>query len=238
MAPQENTSRPQQRKSQNGRRGCRFGCFHLELAVEEDDRGQEKTRARCCKGWPRVPRARFMALPRPEPPLQEQEAAKNKNPNVFLPERDHPFEGMSNPVAQVSMRCNVDVKYLGRAFSSDDLAMLDSTQCCADLSLTCSGTCRMRSSTPANTQPRSSKCLALFCPSFTQACSGWRRRSKLGKRLALQSKALKKRTLHKLANVSPSSGLDRKSLRVHTGKNDLLEKQIVEAGLQFWTSCP
>ena len=37
------------------------------------------------------------------------------------------------------------------------------------------------------------------------------------------------RTLHKLANVSPSSGLDRKSLRVHKGKIDLLEKQIVEA---------
>lgn len=29
---------------------------------------------------------------------------------------------MSNPVAQVIMRCNVDVKYLGRAFAEDDLA--------------------------------------------------------------------------------------------------------------------
>ena len=37
------------------------------------------------------------------------------------------------------------------------------------------------------------------------------------------------RTLHKLANVSPNAGLDRRSLRAQIGKNDALEKRIVRA---------
>ena len=37
------------------------------------------------------------------------------------------------------------------------------------------------------------------------------------------------RTLHKLANVNPNAGLDRRSLRAQKGKNDALEKRIVRA---------
>ncbi|CAK9096081.1 Transketolase, partial [Durusdinium trenchii] len=107
-----------------GKRGCRFGCFHVELHKETEDSGLEKVRARCLKGWPRVQRAQFMILPRENVPLEEEEAMKNENPHVFQPQRDHPFEGMSNPIAQVSMRCNVDVKYLGRGFCDADLQKL------------------------------------------------------------------------------------------------------------------
>ena len=53
--------------------------------------------------------------------LAQVEEFKNENPHVFQAQRDHPFEGMSNPVAQVVMRCNVDVKYIGRAFAEEDL---------------------------------------------------------------------------------------------------------------------
>ena len=49
------------------------------------------------------------------------EEFKNENPHVFRAQRDHPFEGMSNPVAQTVMRCNVDVKYIGRTFAEADL---------------------------------------------------------------------------------------------------------------------
>ncbi|CAK9076536.1 Transketolase [Durusdinium trenchii] len=107
-----------------GKRGCRFGCFHVELHKETEDSGLEKVRARCLKGWPRVQRAQFMILPRENVPLEEEEAMKNENPHVLQPQRDHPFEGMSNPIAQVSMRCNVDVKYLGRGFCDADLQKL------------------------------------------------------------------------------------------------------------------
>ena len=65
-----------------------------------------------------------MILPRENVPLEEEEAMKNENPHVFQPQWDHPFEGMSNPIAQVSMRCNVDVKYLGRGFCDADLQKL------------------------------------------------------------------------------------------------------------------
>ncbi|CAE7487143.1 tkt, partial [Symbiodinium necroappetens] len=54
------------KKSSRGKRGCRFGCFHLELMTETKDDGEEKA----------------------------------------------------------CMRCNVDVKYLGRSLCSGDLEML------------------------------------------------------------------------------------------------------------------
>ena len=92
--------------------------------TETQDDGQEKVHIRCYKGWPRVPEPGFAALPRDGDALPQQEAAKNESPHVFQPQRDHPFEGMSNPTAQACMRCNVDVKYLGRSLCSDDLDML------------------------------------------------------------------------------------------------------------------
>eukprot|EP00435_Cladocopium_sp_Y103_P059673 s1246_g21.t1 len=58
------------RKAVKGKRGCRFGCFHIELI--KDNEGKQKTL--CRKGWPRVEKA-----------------------------------------------CNVDVKYIGRAFAEEDL---------------------------------------------------------------------------------------------------------------------
>ena len=100
-----------------GKRGCRFGCFHIEMT--RDDAG--KSKVKCHKGWPRVHKASFSRLQYDTQDLMQLEEFKNENPHVFQAQRDHPFEGMSNPVAQVVMRCNVDVKYLGRAFAEDDL---------------------------------------------------------------------------------------------------------------------
>ena len=100
-----------------GKRGCRFGCFHIELI--KDTEGKQKTI--CKKGWPRVQKACFSRLQYETEDLARQEEFKNENPHVFQAQRDHPFEGMSNPVAQVVMRCNVDVKYIGRAFAEEDL---------------------------------------------------------------------------------------------------------------------
>ena len=100
-----------------GKRGCRFGCFHIELI--KDAEGKQKTI--CKKGWPRVQKACFSRLQYETEDLARQEEFKNENPHVFQAQRDHPFEGMSNPVAQVVMRCNVDVKYIGRAFAEEDL---------------------------------------------------------------------------------------------------------------------
>eukprot|EP00435_Cladocopium_sp_Y103_P043159 s4006_g12.t1 len=93
-------------KAVKGKRGCRFGCFHIELTREDDG----KTKVCCRKGWPRVPRASFSRLQHVTTNLEQLEEFKNENPHVFQAQRDHPFEGMSNPVAQVVMRCNVDVK--------------------------------------------------------------------------------------------------------------------------------
>lgn len=63
-----------------------------------------------------------MKLPHDTSDLKLLEDFKNENPHVFQARRDHPFEGMSNPAAQAVMRCNVDVKYLGRCFADEDLA--------------------------------------------------------------------------------------------------------------------
>ena len=70
-------------------------------------------KTRCYKGWPRVQEPRFVRLPHETADVTLLEHFKNENPHVTQPRRDHPFEGMSNPAAQVVMRCNVDVKYLG-----------------------------------------------------------------------------------------------------------------------------
>ena len=86
-------------------------------------RGKEdKPKVLCRKGWPRVSTAGFSRLQFETEDLMEVEEFKNENPYVFRAQRDHPFEGMSNPVAQAVMRCNVDVKYIGRCFSEADLS--------------------------------------------------------------------------------------------------------------------
>ena len=116
------------RKAVKGKRGCRFGCFHIELI--QDDEGKQKNL--CRKGWPRVEKACFSRLQYETQDLAKLEEFKNENPHVFQAQRDHPFEGMSNPVAQVVMRCNVDVKYLGRAFAEDDLTKFSGGGMCSD----------------------------------------------------------------------------------------------------------
>ena len=55
---------------------------------------------------------------------RRREAACNANPHVFMPRRDHPFEGMSHPTPQVTLRCNCDVKYLGRGIDQEDFENL------------------------------------------------------------------------------------------------------------------
>ena len=105
------------RKAVKGKRGCRFGCFHVEMILGKED----KPKVLCRKGWPRVAKAGFSRLQYETVDLKEVEEFKNENPHVFQARRDHPFEGMSNPVAQAVMRCNVDVKYIGRNFSEADL---------------------------------------------------------------------------------------------------------------------
>ena len=90
------------------------------MELQQDEGGETKTR--CWKGWPRVRAADFMKLPHETADVKMLEDFKNENPHVFQARRDHPFEGMSNPAAQVVMRCNVDVKYLGRCFADEDLA--------------------------------------------------------------------------------------------------------------------
>ena len=58
--------------------------------------------------------------------MEAEEAARNENPHVFMPRRDHPFEGMSHPTLQVTLRCkcNCDVKYLGRGIDQEDFENL------------------------------------------------------------------------------------------------------------------
>ena len=46
------------RKAVKGKRGCRFGCFHIEMIRDQDD----KPKVLCRKGWPRVSKAGFSRL--------------------------------------------------------------------------------------------------------------------------------------------------------------------------------
>ncbi|CAE7234073.1 unnamed protein product [Symbiodinium microadriaticum] len=99
--------------------GCRFGCMHLEIMASDEPGGKVKKLK--YKGWPRARAAHFMANLSPQDTdVSRQEAACNEVPHVFVPQRDHPFEGMSHPTPQVTMRCNCDVKYLGRGIASED----------------------------------------------------------------------------------------------------------------------
>ena len=71
------------------------------MELQQDEGGETKTR--CWKGWPRVRAADFMKLPHETADVKMLEDFKNENPYVFQARRDHPFEGMSNPAAQVVM---------------------------------------------------------------------------------------------------------------------------------------
>ena len=78
-----------------GKRGCRFGRFHVEMILGKED----KPKVLCRKGWPRVSKAGSSRLQYETGDLKEVQA-----------QRDHPFEGMSNPVAQAdAMHCGCEV---------------------------------------------------------------------------------------------------------------------------------
>lgn len=110
------------------RTGCRFGCVHLEIS-DPREVGGKKVKQKF-KGWPRVRVAQFQPniVTTPNMDNAREEAACNENPHVFSPVRDHPFEGMSHPTPQVLLRCNCDVKYLGRGISEEDFVSMISTE--------------------------------------------------------------------------------------------------------------
>lgn len=104
---------------------CRFGCVHLEISEPKEPGGKRIKIKK--KGWPRISCARFQPIiseERQKEDVVAEEAACNENPHVFMPRRDHPFEGMSHPTPQVTLRCNCDVKYLGRGISEEDFENL------------------------------------------------------------------------------------------------------------------
>ena len=104
---------------------CRFGCVHLEISSPREAGGKRVKIKK--KGWPRVLSARFQPIISEElqkDDMEAEEAACNENPHVFMPRRDHPFEGMSHPTPQVTLRCNCDVKYLGRGIDQEDFENL------------------------------------------------------------------------------------------------------------------
>ena len=77
-----------------------------------------------CSGWPRSKQAHFVRISQEADSDAAVEETKNELSHVLQMQRDHPFEGSSNPVAQVTLRCNVDVKYLGRGIATEDLKLL------------------------------------------------------------------------------------------------------------------
>ena len=115
--------------------------MHLEISSPTEAGGKRVKIKK--KGWSRVLSARFqpiMSEERQKEDMEAEEAACNENPHVFMPRRDHAFEGMSHPTPQVTLRCNCDVKYLGRGIDQEDFEKLIDTQyrhsfCCA----TCCG---------------------------------------------------------------------------------------------------
>ena len=102
--------------------------MHLEIS-DPREVGGKKVKQKF-KGWPRVRVAQFQPniVTTPNMDNAREEAACNENPHVFSPVRDHPFEGMSHPTPQVLLRCNCDVKYLGRGISEEDFLSMVSTE--------------------------------------------------------------------------------------------------------------
>ena len=85
--------------------------LHLEISSPKEAGGKRVKIKK--KGWPRVYSARFQPIisdERQKEDMEAEEAACNETPHVFMPRRDHPFEGMSHPTPQVTLRCNCDVK--------------------------------------------------------------------------------------------------------------------------------
>jgi hypothetical protein len=100
---------------------CRFGCFHFEtVEVPPTDAGPAISKRRRRAGWPPRTAAGFVSK------ADDTQSLYIENPYVgkLAPVRRHPFEGPSHPVPQVTLRSNVDVKYLGRALPEQDLDRL------------------------------------------------------------------------------------------------------------------
>ena len=111
------------KNAKKGKRGCRFGCFHVELEKDNTVEPPSK-KLKYCSGWPRSKQAHFVRISQEDDSDAAMEDTKNELSHVLQMQRDHPFEGSSNPVAQVTLRCNVDVKYLGRGIATEDLELL------------------------------------------------------------------------------------------------------------------
>jgi hypothetical protein len=108
-------------RSKSGVTICRFGCVHFEKVEVEDDKGKTVLKKQVKRGWRRIPAACFAdpADKKEDIFFDEHEAGK------FMPRRDDPYSGMSHPTPQVCLRCNVDVKYLGRCPTDSDMKNLE-----------------------------------------------------------------------------------------------------------------
>ena len=94
------------------------------MEVEKNNTVEPPTKKlKYCSGWPRSKQVHFVRIPQEDDPDAAVEETKNELSHVLQMERDHPFEGSSNPVAQITLRCNVDVKYLGRGIAAGDLEL-------------------------------------------------------------------------------------------------------------------
>ena len=95
------------------------------MELENDNTVEPPTKKlKYCSGWPRSKQAHFVRISQEADSDAAVEETKNELSHVLQMQRDHPFEGSSNPVAQVTLRCNVDVKYLGRGIATEDLKLL------------------------------------------------------------------------------------------------------------------
>ena len=95
------------------------------MELENDNTVEPPTKKlKYCSGWPRSKQAHFVRISQEADSDAAVEETKNELSHVLQMQRDHPFEGSSNPVAQVTLRCNVDVKYLGRGIATEDLELL------------------------------------------------------------------------------------------------------------------
>ena len=107
-------------RSKSGVTICRFGCVHYEKVAVEDEDGKTVFKKKVKRGWRRIKEAAFADPTEKADDIffDEHEAGK------FMPRRDEPYGGMSHPTPQVCLRCNVDVKYLGRCPTDSDMKNL------------------------------------------------------------------------------------------------------------------
>ena len=97
---------------------CASGDFLPKRSRWQTGQDQEEGLAQSARFQP------IISDERQKEDMEAEEAACNENPHVFMPRRDHPFEGMSHPIPQVTLRCNCDVKYLGRGIDQEDFENL------------------------------------------------------------------------------------------------------------------